>query len=53
MNQSKKLLVIVVLEMGIVVLSRQILGDFPVAPGEVELVAFTRTAHSGQPRLIS
>ncbi|MNO84651.1 hypothetical protein D3C76_759980 [compost metagenome] len=43
---------IVVIEAGVVVLGCQILGDVPIAPGEVKLIAFTRTTSNGQPRLI-
>ncbi|MNG33993.1 hypothetical protein D3C84_1203780 [compost metagenome] len=43
-DQAEKLLGVVVIEIGVVILSSQVFGDFPIAPGEVELVAFMCTA---------
>ncbi|MNR02690.1 hypothetical protein D3C85_1185530 [compost metagenome] len=52
MDQSEKLLGVVVIEIGVIVLSSQVFGELPIATSEVELVAFTRTAGDGQSCLI-
>ncbi|MNE67230.1 hypothetical protein D3C80_1628260 [compost metagenome] len=39
--------------MGVVILHGQVLGDFPVATGEVELIALARTTQGRQAGLIA
>ncbi|MNY16535.1 hypothetical protein D3C86_1498030 [compost metagenome] len=44
---------VVVFEVGVIVLSGQILSDAPIAPSEVKLIAFTSTTSNGQTGLIT
>ncbi|MNG34708.1 hypothetical protein D3C84_1212670 [compost metagenome] len=52
-DQAEKLLGVVVVQVSVVILGGQVLGDFPVAAGEVERVAFTSAARGSQPGLIA
>src|SRR5471032_787850 len=52
-NQAEEVLLVVVLQLRVVVLQRQVFGDFPVATGETEFVAAASTTGHSQGRAVA